>query len=125
MPAIDKLITAVQNGHKVTSVRFAANPDEMHTVITTDNGKVGLKLGKTVTPATLWLARQTQRLRKKGTLGPNSSTNINTVEVYITGAGWMPLKSMPTRRSPAKKKPDPSLRQMVAEMWQSWMAAEA
>ena len=61
MPAIDKLIFAVRKGRDITSVRFRHLPDEMHTVIKSPDGKVALQLGKTITPAELWMAKQTKR----------------------------------------------------------------
>ena len=120
MVAIQKLITAVKNGQPVSSVRFRHLPDEMHTVIKTRDGKVALQLGKTVIPAELWLAKQTRRFRNfgpntPGKLSPNSTTNANSVDVYITGTGWVPLKDLTLsgavdrRRSPTKaKKKSPS-----------------
>ena len=90
MTAISKLIKAVQNGQRISSVRFRHLPDEMHTVIKTRDGKVALQLGKTAIPAEVWMAKQTKRFRNfgvntKGYLGPNSSTNINSVEIYMAG----------------------------------------
>ena len=120
MPAIDKLIFAVRKGRNITSVRFRHLPDEMHTVIKTRDGKVALQLGKTVIQAELWLAKQTRRFRNfgqntPGKLSPNSTTNANSVDVYITGTGWVPLKDLTLsgavdrRRSPTKaKKKSPS-----------------
>ena len=107
MTAISKLIKAVQNGQRISSVRFRHLPDEMHTVIKTRDGKVALQLGKTVIPAEVWMAKQTKRFRNfgvntKGYLGPNSSTNINNVEAYLTGRGWIPLRNIPST-SPRKK----------------------
>ena len=107
MPAIDKLINAVRKGHNISAVRFSHLPDELHTVMKTRDGKVSLKLGKTLVPAELWLAKQTKRFRNfgpntKGYLGPNSSTNINNVEAYLTGRGWIPLRNIPST-SPRKK----------------------
>ena len=50
-----------------------------------------------------------------GKLSPNSTTNANSVDVYITGTGWVPLKDLTLsgavdrRRSPTKaKKKSPS-----------------
>ena len=114
MTAISKLIKAVQNGQRISSVRFRHLPDEMHTVIKTRDGKVALQLGKTVIPAEVWMAKQTKRFRNfgintKGYLGPTSSTNINSVEIYMAGRGWMPLTDLTVtgaidrRRSPTKK----------------------
>ena len=114
MTAISKLIKAVQNGQRISSVRFRHLPDEMHTVIKTRDGKVALQLGKTVIPAEVWMAKQTKRFRNfgvntKGYPGPNSSTNINSVEIYMAGRGWMPLTDLTVsgaidrRRSPTKK----------------------
>ena len=107
MPAIDKLISAVRKGHKITSVRFSNLPDEHHVILKSRDGKVSLKLGKTTIPAELWMAKQTKRFRNfgintKGYLGPNSSTNINNVEAYLTGRGWIPLRNIPST-SPRKK----------------------
>ena len=107
MTAISKFIKAVQNGQRISSVRFRHLPDEMHTVIKTRDGKVALQLGKTVIPAEVWMAKQTKRFRNfgvntKGYLGPNSSTNINNVEAYLTGRGWIPLRNIPST-SPRKK----------------------
>ena len=107
MTAISKLIKAVQNGQRISSVRFRHLPDEIHTVIKTRDGKVALQLGKTVIPAEVWMAKQTKRFRNfgvntKGYLGPNSSTNVNNVEAYLTGRGWIPLRSIPST-SPRKK----------------------
>ena len=115
MTAISKLIKAVQNGQRISSVRFRHLPDEMHTVIKTRDGKVALQLGKTVIPAEVWMAKQTKRFRNfgintKGYLGPTSSTNINSVEIYMAGRGWMPLTDLTVagtidrRRSPTKAK---------------------
>ena len=115
MPAIDKLISAVRKGHKITSVRFSNLPDEHHVILKSRDGKVSLKLGKTTIPAELWMAKQTKRFRNfgvntKGYLGPNSSTNINSVEIYMSGRGWMPLTDLTVtgaidrRRSPTKAK---------------------
>ena len=115
MVAIQKLITAVKNGQPVSSVRFRHLPDEMHTVIKTRDGKVALQLGKTVIPAELWLAKQTRRFRNfgpntPGKLSPNSTTNANSVDVYITCTRWVPLKDLALsgavdrRRSPTKAK---------------------
>ena len=115
MPAIDKLISAVRKGHKITSVRFSNLPDEHHVILKSRDGKVSLKLGKTTIPAELWMAKQTKRFRNfgintKGYLGPNSSTNINSVEIYMAGRGWMPLTDLTVagaidrRRSPTKAK---------------------
>lgn len=115
MPSIDKLINAVTAGVPVSSVRFRHIPDEMHTVIKTKSGKVALQLGKTAIHAELWLAKQTKRLRglspnSSGSLGPISSANINSVDVYVRGTGWMPLTQLTAkgkldqRRSPQKKK---------------------
>ena len=100
MPAIDKLIYAVHKGRRITSVRFRHRPDEMHTVVQSRDGKVALQLGKTVTPAELWMAKQTQRFRKFGTnarscTGPNPTAHIKSVEVYCVGRGWMPLVDLP------------------------------
>ena len=108
MPAIDKLISAVRKGHKITSARFSHLPDELHTIQKSRDGKVSLKLGKTVVPAELWLAKQTRRFRNfgpntPGKLGPNSTTNINNVELYLIGRGWIPLRSVPAG-SPRKSK---------------------
>ena len=84
MPAIDKLIFAVRKGRDITSVRFRHLPDEMHTVIKSRDGKVALQLGKTITPAELWMAKQTKRFRNFGInkqgIGPNSTAHINSVE---------------------------------------------
>ena len=66
MTAISKLIKAVQNGQRISSVRFRHLPDEMHTVIKTRDGKVALQLGKTVIPAEVWMAKQTKRFRNFG-----------------------------------------------------------
>ena len=115
MPAIDKLISAVRKGHRITSARFSHLPDELHTIHKSRDGKVSLKLGKTVVPAELWLAKQTRRFRNfgpntPGKLGPNSTTNINSVEVYLIGRGWIPLRSVPAgspRKSKAKAKAAP------------------
>lgn len=121
MAIISKLIKAVQNGVRVSSVRFRHLPDEMHTITKTRSGKVVLRLGKTVTPAELWLSKQTRRLRNlspntPGYLGPNSTANANSVDIYIKGTGWMPLTdltvdgSLDKRRSPQKAKPSPASR---------------
>jgi hypothetical protein len=112
MPAIDKLINAVRKGHNISAVRFSHLPDELHTVMKTRDGKVSLKLGKTLVPAELWLAKQTKRFRNfgpntKGKLGPNSTTNINSVEIYLVGRGWIPLRSAPVN-SPRKPKKLPA-----------------
>ena len=86
MPAIDKLIFAVRKGRNITSVRFRHLPDEMHTVIKSRDGKVALQLGKTVTPAELWMAKQTLRFRNLGTnkkgIGPKLTAHSKSVEVY-------------------------------------------
>ena len=95
MPAIDKLICAVRKGQHITSVRFRHRPDEMHTVVKSRNGKVALQLGKTVTPAELWVAKQTRRFRKLGTIGPKSTAHIKRVEVFTVGHGWAPLVDLP------------------------------
>ena len=39
MTAISKLIKAVQNGQRISAVRFRHLPDEMHTVIKNSDGK--------------------------------------------------------------------------------------
>ena len=75
MPGIDKLISAVRKGHKITSVRFSNLPDEHHVILKSRDGKVPLRLGKTTIPAELWMAKQTKRFRNfgvntKGYLGP-------------------------------------------------------
>ena len=60
------------------------------------------------------MAKQTKRFRNfgvntKGYLGPNSSTNINSVEIYMAWRSWMPLTDLTVagaidrRRSPTKK----------------------
>ena len=71
-------------------------------------------------PAGLWLAKQAWRFRNlglntPGKLSPNSTTNANSVDVYITGTGWVPLKDLTLSgavdrsRSPTKaKKKSPS-----------------
>ena len=99
MPAIDKLILAVRKGRDITSVRFRHLPDEMHTVIKSRDGKVALQLGKTITPAELWMAKQTKRFRNFGTnkqgIGPNSTVHSKSVEVYTARRGWAPLADLP------------------------------
>ena len=111
---MQKLVQAVNSGLQITSVRFRHLPDEMHKVIKTRAGKVALQLGKTVIQAELWLSKQTKRFRNygpntKGKLGPNSTVNINSVEVYLNGTGWIGLAQMTAegirRCSPKKKKP--------------------
>ena len=93
MPAIDKLIFAVRKGRDITSVRFRHLPDEMHTVIKSRDGKVALQLGKTITPAELWMAKQTKRFRNFGInkqgIGPNSTAHSKSVEVYTASRGWL------------------------------------
>ena len=106
---MQKLVLAVNSGLKITSVRFRHLPDEMHKVIKTRAGKVALQLGKTVIQAELWLSKQTKRFRNfgpntKGKLGPKSTTNINSVEIYLVGRGWIPLRSAPVNSSRKPKK---------------------
>ena len=117
MPAIDKLISAVRKGHKITAVRFCHLPDELHSVIKTRDGKVALKLGKITIPAEVWMARQTKRFRNfgintKGYLGPNSTTNTNSVDVYLHGRGWIKLRDIPATspRKPKKNLPTKTTR---------------
>ena len=108
MPPIDKLIFAVRKGRDVTSVRFRHLPDEMHTVIKSRDGKVALQLGKTITPAELWMAKQTKRFRKFGTkkkgIAPNSTAHTNSVEVYTAGRGWAPLADLPDPPGASKRR---------------------
>ena len=108
MPAIDKLIFAVRKGRNITSVRFRHLPDEMHTVTKSRDGKVALQLGKTVTPAELWMAKQTRRFRNLGTnkkgIGPNSTAHSKSVEVYTARRGWAPLVDLPDPPGASKRR---------------------
>lgn len=108
MPAIDKLIFAVRKGRDITSVRFRHLPDEMHTVIKSRDGKVALQLGKTITPAELWMAKQTKRFRNLGTnkqgIGPNSTAHSKSVEVYTARRGWAPLVDLPDPPGASKRR---------------------
>ena len=102
MTAASKLIKAAQNGQCISLVRFCHLPDEMHTAI---KGKAALQLGKAVIPAEVWMAKQTKHSRNssvktKGYLGPNSTTNINSVESHMAGRGWVP--PWPTWPPPAR-----------------------
>ena len=58
-------------------------------------------------PPKLGKAKHTKSFRNfgintKGYLGPNSSTNINNVEIYLAGRCWIPLRSIPST-SPRKE----------------------
>ena len=99
MTIINNFIKAVQNGVPVTSVRLRQINDQEWAVKLTKEGQVALTLGKEVQKAKMWPVHMTQRLRswkkKDGKLGPNSTANMNSADVYVQGLGWIPMKGMP------------------------------
>jgi hypothetical protein len=96
MVAIDRLITAVGNGVPATAARRAGHPDTMWTITVSMHGKVVLTNRKVSKDAKVWISYLTKHLRKNGDLGPKSSVNSNTIEIYV-GNKWMPLDSVPVR----------------------------
>ena len=99
MTIIHNFIKSVQNGVPVTSVRLRQIEDQEWAVKLTKEGQVALRLGKEVQNAKMWPSHMTQRMRswkkKGGKLGPNSTANMNSADVYVQGLGWIQMKGMP------------------------------
>ena len=128
MTIISNFIKAVQNGVPVTSVRLRQVKDQGWAVELTKEGQVALTLGKEVQKAKMWPSHMTRRMRgwtkKGGKLGPGSTANMNSADVYVQGLGWIQMKGMPldlsdyqtllVGTSAPKKQPKVFLRQLAA-----------
>jgi hypothetical protein len=99
MTIINEFTKAIKNGVPATSVRLRQIEDQEWAVTLTKEGQVALTLGKEVQKAKMWPSHMTQRLRgwkkKDGKLGPNSTANMNSADIYVQGLGWIPMKGMP------------------------------